>query len=344
LRYKVAVTARVLYLDMNVWVELARAATPEWVALREDLEKATTEGRVVLPLSTGHYLELWHRSATESREDVGRVMRDLSGYATLASVEWVRHAELVAAIDTARGISSTGPDRGDVLGQGAAHAFGSPYGRFRFVESLADDTTPEGPATSPPDGWPEPDELRGPGWEWFQLVGTAEVVAKDGIERTPQHRRGTAYAATELALREALETEPALRARLTDLIVAQELAGLTDDINTLCRERDWDPHRLFLAHTGPGGPPAAAQAFVRSLPTVHVFATLRYWKHRDTTHPWEQHDFTDLAVLATAIPYCDAVVTERRWAHLVRVSGLAGEYGTRVGSGIRGVRDVLGEL
>lgn len=71
---------KTVYLDMNIWVELARRATPEWNHAREALEDATTRGALVLPLSAAHYLELWHRLDARSREDVGTVMRDLSGY------------------------------------------------------------------------------------------------------------------------------------------------------------------------------------------------------------------------------------------------------------------------
>lgn len=101
-----------------------------------------------------------------------------------------------------------------------------------------------------------------------------------------------------------------------------------------------DPRGLFFAAPALD-PPEAMRALVAGLPTVDVLATLRREKHRDLTHPWEQHDLSDLIMLSTTVPYCDAVVTERRWAHIVQTSGLASKYRTEMGAGLAGLRAAL---
>jgi hypothetical protein len=101
-------------------------------------------------------------------------------------------------------------------------------------------------------------------------------------------------------------------------------------INQACWEARTQPHGLFLENPEFATPAEAMRAFVLGLPSVDVLVTLREWKHRDLSHPWEQHDQTDIHALSVAIPYADVVVTERRWAHLANASGLAKRYETNV--------------
>lgn len=153
---------------------------------------------------------------------------------TLKPVDAVRSLELAAHIDRSRGLPVDMPSSFDVLGVGANYAFKSRYGRFRFVESLATSDSPEGAPAAAPDNLDD-EALTGPGWEWLQLVGTQEILEKDGIERTPQHRRGSQVAEVELQMRTDLATDEAMRARMWDLIVTQEIGGMTDEINDLAR-------------------------------------------------------------------------------------------------------------
>jgi len=338
----------VAYFDMNVWVSMARGTSQgdqKWTAVRSALETAVARGRVVIPLAVAHYLELWHRRDQRPREQVGALMRDVTGYATIPSPYVVRRREVRALVTRLAGVPRSLPSTSDLLGHGAAHAFGSPHGRFRFVESLAsaDNAVSEGPAVAPPDNW-EALERSGPAWEWLQLVGTQAILVNAGVERTPEHRYGTQHMHDELRLRESIIREPGTPAQLWDFLTADELESLTDEINEIAEELDVDPNRFFssgiLGRTGL----ESVHAFIAALPSEFAWATLRYWKHRDLTHPWEQHDWTDISALSVAVPYCDMVViTERRWAHMIKAAGLAERHRTNVGHGITAL-DALLEL
>jgi hypothetical protein len=91
----------VVYLDMNVWVTLAKGLKKQ-DSVSEDrvagLRTAVEAGRAMIPLTTSHYLELWHRTGQESREDVGRLMAQLSGYATLAPIQRGLQLEIEAFV------------------------------------------------------------------------------------------------------------------------------------------------------------------------------------------------------------------------------------------------------
>ncbi|MEV5540221.1 hypothetical protein AB0L13_25570 [Saccharopolyspora shandongensis] len=315
-----------VYLDMNVWVAMAKGIgedTQSWVDHVASLARLVESGKIVIPLSAAHYLELWHRLKQESREDIGRLMQKLSGFATLAPVQTIRKLEIEAFVSRVTGIDKW-VNHSDILGNGVCHAFGSRFGRFRFVESLAsqDGTVPEGRPVAAPTTLVGVD-LKGPEWEWIQLVGTPEILASYGVERTPEHRIGSQRLADELRFRELLRTEPRMRERLRDLLITDELTALTTVINQACWEPRVQPHSLFLENPSFATPAEAMREFVLGLPSVDARITLREWKHRDLNHPWEQHDHTDIYTLAAVIPYVDIIITERRWAHMVKASGLA---------------------
>ena len=174
----------------------------------------------------------------------------------------------------------------------------------------------EGPPTAPPDGWESLDK-NGSRWEWLQLVGTQQILESEGVDRTPEHRHGTRQQQDELKLRERLTRDPEARDRLWDLLVTEEFNSLLDEINEFCEELQIDPRGLFFSDALQMRPPQVIRAFIDDLPSANTWARLRFWKHRDLTHPWEQHDWTDIYALSVAVPYCDVVLTERRWAHIV---------------------------
>lgn len=325
-------TAPVLFLDMNAWVAIARgvkSGAEEWIEAAHSLRRLTESDNLAVPLIGAHYLELWHRRGQESREDVGRQMRDISAYKTFAPLLAVQKLELDAYLGRIRGRESRVAPI-DVLGVGANHAFDSRFGRFRFVASIAaaDGSVPEGPAVPAPDELAKAD-LSGPAWEWYQLVGEDELLDMPGLERTPEHRLGTLSLDEEQHIRDLLTSQPWARQRLRDLIITREVERLTTAIHQACWEHRIDPRSLLFENPN-ATPPQAMQALVNGMPSLDTLVTLRERKHQDLGHRWDQHDRTDLHALAVAIPYSKIVITEKRWAHMARASGLAERYDTEI--------------
>ena len=157
----------------------------KWMTARSGLEAAVSSGQMGVRLSATHYLELWHRREERSREEVGTVMRDVMGYATIPSTHSLRRREVRALVSQLAGRSLPLLSTSDLLGHGAAHAFDSPRGRFRFIEALAspDGKVNEGPATGPPENW-NTLARTGQKWDWPQLVGTPVILESEGVELT----------------------------------------------------------------------------------------------------------------------------------------------------------------
>lgn len=331
------------FLDTNVWVDAAKGLQDDpdtWWPLLDRLQSTVEDGRLRVPLSATHYLELWHRRDHDSRRQVATVMRDLSNYAAISPIQRIQLLEVESAVDVAPGLADTPRDlRPHVFGEGVKHAFDSPYGRFRFVDSLKTDDEPEGAPSPPPPV--DPSTLEGAEWEWNSLYGPPQLVELD-LDRRPEHRHGSRFADTEVARRNWLVENPSARHRLYDNFLVEEINMLLEPISQAAMQRGADPRDVFLSNPAFKTPPDAMRAFAQTMPSLHVMATLRTWKHRDTSHPWDQHDRVDLMGLCVAIPYCHVVITEKRWAHLAKASGLDRLYGTTLGAGRRPL-DALAE-
>lgn len=336
--------ATVAYLDMNIWIQLGRgtkAAAPRWIRVHQDLKKLVDDGLLVLPLSAAHYLELWHRGNTASREYVAGIMCDLTRYSTLKPIQQVQGLE-VTAVAAATFLDTSSPvTTGQLIGFGVNHAFDSPLGRLRLVDSLASEGTPEGPPSPLPD-WVDLDALTGTTYEWNSLAGTEQMFELE-FDRTPEHRLGASYAAEEQALRDWVSAGKGRREQLKAIIAAQQIQDLSEEIAAACAANGRQAHELLLGsgRADLGTPQEAGYSFLRSVPTADALLAMRLWKHRDTAQPWEQHDKSDFAALSVAIPYCDFVITERRWAGMARATGLGPRYRTNVHHGLTGLEALI---
>lgn len=334
-----AFRSRVLYLDQNYWIALAKCRSgldTQWWKVLELIETLVADGKVVCPLAPAHYLETWHRADQDSRERLGATMRDVSGFATIPSPYVVRRIEVAEALGATLPLYAQGID----IGYGAGHAFGRPSGRFRFVASLATQSLDgkEGPEVAPPPEWET--IPCGEDWEWYQLVGTPELLQSKGVDRTPEHRHGSAYQDSEMQLRKALAENPRLMSTLSELLAREEVVLLSEEIERVATILAANPREWF---TDPDGNFSSVRGreFLRKVPSAYTWASLRYWHHRNLSLPIEQHDWVDLGALSVAIPYADVVVTEKRWAHIANASGLARQFGRTVISGLTALNEWL---
>ncbi|MFI8252772.1 hypothetical protein [Streptomyces filamentosus] len=333
---------KIVYLDQNKWVELLKAEksgadTPS-LAAAVALRQAVQSGAVVVPLSAGHYLETWHRSNWESRHELARIMRELSQFSSLAPVQRVQRLEIEFAIDEYLGFGAARSDRESirkqVIGRGVDHAFASPTGRLRLVSSVAIDGVPEGEPLEPEphllDLMEKVRNLPNDAYEWWSLAGNEnDSMIHEDWDTRGQHRIGDSYAEQERAISEHLASNPKKKARLDDIIAAQEMVEISEDVHEAAVAIGLEPLNVYGKLIEMGGP-EAVKGFLRSMPSIAVRYEARRLKHRNHQWPWQQHDHIDLASLAVAIPYSDIVVTERQWAHLFKVAKLDRTFGTQV--------------
>ncbi|MFD8094189.1 hypothetical protein [Streptomyces malaysiensis] len=333
---------KIVYLDQNKWVDLLKAEksgteSPSLTA-GAVLRRAVNSGTVVVPLAAGHYLETWHRSNWESRHALARIMRDLSQFSSLAPVQrvqrWEMDLALVEYLGFATGQKGLKAVKDQILGRGVDHAFASATGRLRLVESVAAKGVVEGEEMEPDskllDLLEKVRALPNDAYEWWSLAGNEnDSMIHDDWETRGQHRIGDSYAEQERALSTHLASTPKKKQKLDDLIAAQDLMEISEDIHEAAEAVGIKPLDVYGRLVEMGGP-EAIKGLLCAMPSVAVRYEARRLKHRNLQWPWQQHDHIDLVSLSVAIPYADIVVTERQWAHLCKVAKLDQRFGTRV--------------
>jgi hypothetical protein len=122
---------------VNHWITLARAhygksVGPAVIAAYEAIETAVRNGRIVLPLSSTHYIEGARATDPYRRRRLGQVMWAISRGRTLISHgELLRH-ELEVAL--ARRFPNIVPRELHLVGEGVAHAFGVERAAYRLPD------------------------------------------------------------------------------------------------------------------------------------------------------------------------------------------------------------------
>lgn len=331
----------IVYLDQNKWVELLRAdkVSAENPPIREALEllrAGVSNGRVAVPLSAAHYLETWNRKDWESRHALAKLMRELSNFVTLSPIQQILDWEIEGLLlRSFRGSRCTciPPDIASLmLGHGVMHAFNSPTGRLRLVERVAAAGVEEGPPASLTqdlrDLLAATQALPNDAYEWWSLGGFKDSLEYEDLESRSEHRLGTERVAREEALARRISSDKYLRRRLDDYLIAEELALATDDINRIAFWHGASTDLLMESWFAKG--PEYGSFLLECLPTRTCIFSIRKAKHSNSQWKWQQHDRTDMAALAVAVPYCDIVVTERQWSHVFRSTHLDSRYSTSV--------------
>ncbi len=80
--------------------------------------------------------------------------------------------------------------------------------------------------------------------------------------------------------------------------------------------------------------------FVLDLPSRRVIAELQRVQHAGGA-PFKRGDLKDLGFLAVAVAYCDVVITENQWAHVIRQAKLDQVFDTIVTGDVAEITDIL---
>lgn len=323
---------QLVYLDLNHWVSLAKAASghPQGARHREILAwsiEATEEGLAQFPISDTIYMEISKIGAHRQRRDLRQIIERLSGFTVVISRVAIATHEAEAILDEVLGPSSHPINNMDYLDWGVARAFGM-VGGFRIKDAEGRDVTEEvraGHAAGPeafdavladaswelnrrtlegPTRAEEP-ALRELGWSPDGAVAIADQRARQEVEQVTR-----------------FDDDPAWRrGRIRDVVAAREiLVELNDLIVQGLADRDAEWADLI--------PNGEARRWMDSMPSFDVSVTLKTSHHRNPSHHWTANDIHDIDALASTLPYCDVVVTDRAMCSHVTRTGLAERLGT----------------
>jgi hypothetical protein len=324
--------APLVYLDMNQWIYLAQAATGH--ANGKRFEKALdalrqAAGGVVIPLASVHYMEIEGNRDASRRQDLARLMEELSGFVCVVPRSSILQVELDAALAQVFGTPFRFTNA-PLLGWGAIQAFGRRGGLKVYSEDEGDVTErtrqewPGGPAAF--DAWSYAADtevtraiLRGPTGE----DEIAEMRAR-GWDPTVARRIAEGRAQSEHELARRLVAHPEYRDRVRDVVSARYLALELVDVF----KEAVDAHDLDLAALIDDID--TARRLTDSMPSGDAWISLLAAAHRNPQSHWRTNDIFDFDALSVAIPYCDVVVTDRHACSLARAARLPSRLDTQV--------------
>ena len=329
---------RLIYLDLNHWIELAKALSGHRDGTKHRLVldaciSAVADGEAIFPLSAYIYAEISKIANHRQRRDLREVIELVCRHMVVTPLTIVVAHEVEALLDKVLGPRPLPLSPTSYLDWGVERAFGK-VGGLRIKSADGHDITeqfrrtyPRGPAAfdrvlldaqlelnrrsiEGPTLQEEP-RLRDLGWNPEAIVRVYEQKASD-----------------ELAQARRFDSHPNFRVgRTRDVITAREAIVEIGDIFNEGFE-----HR--------GGIGAAEEFFsverdeltarYDSMSSFNVSVTLKTSLHRDANHKWRNNDFYDIGALALTIPYCDVVLTDRSMLSHVDRHNLSRRYRTVV--------------
>lgn len=281
--------AVVVYLDQNMWIQVARVIngkehSPE-LAKTVDLLRSDS---VITPLSHVHYLESARIADPGRRERLGQVLWAVSGGVTTAAFRTVVVHELENAL--AERTPHVIPRSFAYLGFGAEHAFGLSYGedlprrtRHLFEKSLV----------------------------------TGEKV---GGSRAPGFFRREFANSFQTHLEKLNEIKSELpQDRWLPALYAISLADISEPLYAVFQTHDIGVS--FFDNMSEND----LKHFVDEMPTRRIDVHLHHQVLNNDQYRPKRNDLEDWAGLSVASMYCDVVVCEKHFASIA----VRGDFATR---------------
>ena len=303
------------YFDQRAWIDLANQSGTD--SLLEKFVAKAEEGVVIVPLSHGNIVETVRTPNQKRRARIAEIMISLSRGTTIVPQWALVSPELKRAISRLFDLPT--PASPVAFGKGVDLAFGGPrleQLRIRFGSDAVDAlsaflSTEEGMSAL----------LTGP----FDTV--YQAMSQDFLDGAAQH---TALAE---AARASIKTRsPIFRKRMYAAALA---STLDDEIRSVASELGFSYDQLLAL-----GQKGLMRLF-SDVPCLHVEIELGSLRHSFWDRALQPNDMVDLATLASAIPYCDAVLTERFWADLARRAKLDIQYSTLISADLEEIYDSI---
>ena len=353
-----------LYLDLFAWIQLTRArlgrpGSEPHVRAYQALRAAVTAERVVVPLSSMHYMELLNVKSPHQRAAVALTMDELSNYVTLTPREVLIGYELRRSMAQVfgRAFDAYPPPP---LGQGVGHAFGRP-GRMAMRGPA--DQLQEWAARTSSDTIRQLEELAGYGWRYRAApAGDPLERVQDAIARATEFGMLRGPGDDDLPHARELGYDPGraagilenIRTREAELAAYLKVERVSPErLAEYISGRAWvwdlgDDWNAALADVGLGGMTIEEvgreriHAVVAGVPIVVVESGVRQGRFRNGQYRWEQNDIFDIGFIGQAVVYCDAVLTDKDVRRHVIDRGVATRFGTRMLGGLDDLLDWLG--
>jgi len=314
--------SKIIYLDQNKWIDIARAFYgredgEKYLPILQTLQDKVNSGDIIVPISAVHIIETARNENKERRERLANFIADLSkSYGILPYIS-VRQQEIENAILIKLGQASKHNIAEIAINRGVAHmlgmelpenVFSADYEKFlikvnqleKFVATMMIDFISR------------------------ELVSELRQEDIDGIADYEKSRR---------LKNEELSKEMRLRLAIMEMdydrlfpVIIEQLKKMGVDpkpfADSFTDIEDWK--RFFF-----------------SMPTMDIWINLHVLRDSDKGKAVHRNDTNDMAFLSIAVPYCDIIVTEKYWARQLISNGYDKKYNTTILTDLTELTDMI---
>jgi hypothetical protein len=303
-------TPKVLFLDQNKWIDLARAsvapeANKEHRSVLEFLVAKVECGELLIPLTAANIFETERTKNVKQRFDLAYTQVLLSGARVFRGYYRQLEVEVAAILAKRYGLPASEPEPLWFLSD-------------IFFESQAEASDPRFQLAS----FPNAVKFVGkrPQQALFEyLMGTREITREVALRQYAEGAEQLRAAIEERRQRDKTESL-ALRRRIYSAVTAINIQPkLIEIVESLGL-----PVHCLADSSG-----AALRAVIRETPAFHIEVELAL-KLEALSRPITSHDMCDMRSFCSVLPYADIVVAENLFTNLARQAGFQGEYSVKL--------------
>ena len=307
---------KVVYLDQNCWIDLARLCyhrqTERESELVDKIFEASEKYKVIFPLSISHLEETMKISSARRKNELVPLMIRLSrGYSFQPSVSINIRAEIQNIVLRKLGLPQINV-RNLILKQGISNLIGG--GKPTLV-SREGSELPEGIQRELLDLLESPKVLE---FSFKLKLPKSLLNMNESIEVFEKNRQLLAK------IKDKNMRHRAFLAWNMRAIIVPELAKILYESGL--------PKDFFLKEKSTR---KDIEGLLDSIPTALCLLTLIYKRDQQLQRPIQTNDFHDIWFLTLALPYSDIVATEKMWASISRQTKLDRKCNTKTVSSIK---------
>lgn len=292
---------RLLYLDLNKWIELAGGAgnrgSGQDRANLKAAEALASSGRAIFPLGAAHFFEVAKIGSDSRRRRIAKLMAELSQGWFLVAPSNLLMAELREAV-AAQFKRSFCPVEITPVSRNFKAVWGA-------ADQLDGDFDEE--------AFSSPEVLE-------EFLATARST-REILDRLKVFAEGHEKSRS-LVWDGAKESRKRAYCTRVNIGIADRFTSVLGEFGLVGKD---------LEALGPQG----CVELLERVPFLDVEINLHVERNEHRDRKIAPNDELDISFLSMAVPYCDVVVSERFWTSLIRRMGLDVKYATRVGHDLK---------
>jgi hypothetical protein len=307
-----------IYLDQNMWIELSRArlgaagAKDGFRDAYEIARYASLHGLASFVLSQTHMYETQKRRQWDQRLDIVETMLELSRFHAIKHVTGVVPLEADFAVRSMAGLRPTEPN---VFGHGVQAIFSK-------AVNLHDGLLLDLSALDYRDSFVKAASALGQALMWDAILLAGPRPGSSSEELVASLKAvDDAFAVDQADVAAKIKSLSIRGPQLEEALTQYALLEVRHELFRAAQDCGISPE--FVADMMIERPGAMLQA----LPSRHVVHGM-YMQHAQPQKLWKSNDLHDITALGVAVPYCDAVATEKHWVSLLRRKALDVQYNT----------------